>query len=172
MGNNSTDATLRRGIAVDAEGFSASERLASYEIANTLLTMKLRIQKAFGLRPEELQVFLVIVLATVQRYVRNPEVAPQFKSAIPLSQELSGFVSRRGIAEAMGIPLETVRRHVKRLIERGLVVERTRGCLSTRGGTLARLNATDTPMALAGDIAALCGSLLRMGAFRAGRPAR
>jgi hypothetical protein len=131
--------TSRRGIAVDPEGFRASERIAAYEIANSLLTVNIRLQTALGLRPEELEIFLIIVLATVQRYVRSTDPDPSFLDRTALPPHLAGFTSRRRIADVSGVPLETVRRHVARLMDRNLIVERGRGRLSTPGGTLSRL---------------------------------
>lgn len=172
MGTDDPPARARRGLAVDARGFAASERAAAYEITNTILTMNLRLQTALAMRPEELQVFLVIVLATVQRYTRSPEPDPAFLTNIPLPASLAGFTSRRRIADVLGIPLETVRRHVIRLIERGLVVERARGKLCTPGGTLAQLGEVDVPAAIASDLVALSNVLLRQGAFTLAPPDR
>lgn len=54
-------------VSVDAERFAEVERLAAYEIGNGLLLMNLDLQRCFGLRAEQYQVFMLIVVATVQR---------------------------------------------------------------------------------------------------------
>jgi len=158
--------TSRRGIAVDAKNFRAAERMASYEMANALLTVNLRLQTALGLRPEELQVFLIIVLATVQRYARSPKPDPAFLDRTPLPMHFAGYTSRRRIADVSGVPLETVRRHVARLMDRDLVVERGRGRLSTRGDILFRLGDTEVTFEAATEFAALTNVLLRRGVYR------
>jgi DNA-binding transcriptional ArsR family regulator len=143
-----------------------AERAAAYETASCILATSLRLQTALSLRPEELQVYLVVVLATVQRFMREPDPDPVLLTRAVLPPELSGETSRRRIADVTGIPLETVRRHVARLMGRGLVIERGRGRLCTPGGTLARMAAQDLPVAVAEELAALVTSLLRRGVFR------
>jgi hypothetical protein len=54
-------------LKIDKDAFSASERLISNELGNSILASTLRLQQHFGLRAEVFQVFLVIVLATVQK---------------------------------------------------------------------------------------------------------
>jgi hypothetical protein len=166
MHAETTQRPSRRTLAVDPQGFAAAERTAAYEIAQTLLTTCLRLQNGFGLRPEEFQVLLVIILATVQRYVRDPDADPAYLTRAPLHPDLAGTTSRRRIADVTGIPLETVRRHVTRLMVRGFVIEQGRGRISTPGGTLARLSVQDIPMSIVGDLAALSNVLLRLGALR------
>jgi len=158
-------------LLIDPDGFEAAERLAAYEMANTLLRMNLRLQSALGMRPEEFQVFLVIVLGTTQRFVRSAAPAPEFLTRAPLPAALAGYVSRRRIADVLGVPLETVRRHVRRLLSCGLVVERRRGRLTTPGGTLKRLAGHGVPAGLLGDVAALVNALLRQGALTTAKDA-
>ena len=55
-----------RGLALDRERFEAVERLAVYEIVTFLLIAQLEPQRIYGLRAEEFQVFLLVVVATVQ----------------------------------------------------------------------------------------------------------
>lgn len=129
------------GVSIDARRFEEVERLAAYQMANALLLMETDLQRSFGLRAEERQVFFAIVLATVQRFARASTAESRDVGNAPLPLRHRGHISRRRIAETLGIPLETVRRHVARLIDRGLVVEPRRGQLSTRGGTLAQLSA-------------------------------
>jgi hypothetical protein len=159
-------AQRRVRIRLDDDGFGAVERLAAYEIGNLVLTQMLALQRHFGLRAELHQVFLVIVLATVQRYVRNPDADPEYVDRRPLSPTLAGGISRRRVAEVLDIPFETVRRHCVELLRRGLVVEHARGQLSTPGGTLEGLSADEIPRKLTGQIAGAGNALLRLGALR------
>jgi hypothetical protein len=58
----------------------------------------------------------LIMLASLQRYVRAPQPDPACLDRTPLPDALAGRISRRRIAEVLGIPLETVRRQVDLLI--------------------------------------------------------
>jgi hypothetical protein len=152
-------------LSLDPERFAEHQRLAGYNIANTLLLANLDLQRAFGLRAEEFQVLLVIVVATVQRYARERDPDPAYRSKQPLPSELASSISRRRIAEILAIPLETVRRHVTRLIAAGLIVERGRGRLATPGGTLQRLDALGAPARVTSQVLALANTLIRDGIF-------
>jgi predicted DNA-binding transcriptional regulator len=127
-------------LKIDKDGYAANERLVANDVGNALLASFLQLQQHFDLRAEAFQVFLVILLATVQKVLRDPGMDPATKDATPLLPDQRGGISRRQIAEVLGIPFETVRRHVAELLRRGMIEERARGQLSTRGGTLARLS--------------------------------
>jgi biotin operon repressor len=160
---------LREGsISIDPERFREVERPAAYEMANAILAINNRLQARLGLRAEETQVFLTIAVATVQRFARSPAPDPYLLTRAPLPLEMAGHVSRRRIAESLGLPLETVRRHVARLIARGLVIETGRGRLSTPSGTLARVGEDGTPYAIAGHFLAVARAFARLGLL--GRP--
>jgi hypothetical protein len=93
--------------------------------------LNLELQRSFGLRAEEHQIFLLIVLSTVQRFARDRGRDARFLDSTPLPAKTAGSISRRRISETLDIPLETVRRTVAGLLARGTLVERRRGCLST-----------------------------------------
>lgn len=162
--------TERRGVRLDAGRLGEVERLAIYEIANALLLQQLALQREFGLRAEAFQVFQLIALATAQRYVRGASPDDPGADARPLGPDTTGAVSRRRIAETLGIPLETVRRHVAALVAVGLVAEKGRGRIATTGGTLARLKAQGLTQSLARQQQALATALLRLGVLVADGP--
>lgn len=145
--------------------FRQVERLAAYEMANALLSMELDLQRALGLRAEERQVFFAIVVATVQRFARTAGRNTEHAGRDPLPRALAGHISRRRIAEVLDLPFETVRRHVSKLMEKGLVVELKRGQLSTPGGTLARLAERDIPIDFARRFTTVVRFFQRMGAL-------
>ncbi len=159
-------------MKLDRVRFEAVERLAVYELVNTLLLDQLELQRVFDLRAEEFQVFFLIAVTTAQRHVRGAGAAPVAVLAdrTPLGPEQSGSISRRRIAETLGIPLETVRRHVAHLMAKGLVVERGRGRIATPGGTLARVSAADATLHLVRRQLTLTNTLLRLGVLTDGRP--
>ncbi|MFN3989941.1 MAG: hypothetical protein ACK4IS_06760 [Erythrobacter sp.] len=127
-------------LVLDRNGFSRAERVVAYEVGNTLAMLNLDLQRAFGLRAEEYQVFMVIVFSTVQRYVRAAERDERYLGHEPLPADHRGSISRHRISETLGTPLETVRRAATRLLESGMIEERQRVQLSTKGGTLKRLS--------------------------------
>jgi hypothetical protein len=149
---------------LDPAGFAGRERLIADEIGNTLLMLNLELQQRFGLRVEEYQIFLLIVLSTVQRFSRNPGSNDALLDRSPLPPDMAGFISRRRISETLGIPFETVRRTVTGLLARGMIVERRRGCLSTPGGTLASLATDALPERMARRFLSVGNAMTRLGA--------
>lgn len=146
-------------------GFARSERLVAYEMANSMLMLNLDLQQRVGLRAEEYQVYLLIVVATVQRFVQSGDAEIIHFGRSPLPADLSGAISRRRISEVLGIPLETVRRIVARLLESGMIEERGRGRLSTRGGTLEGLSEDATPERIVRRFVSTVNTMIRVGAL-------
>lgn len=160
----------RARLVLNPEGFARRERLVAYEVGNTLLMLNLELQQRFGLRAEEYQIFLLIVMATVQRLARAPGDNEALLDRTPLPPEEAGSISRRRIAETLEIPLETVRRTVASLLAQGQVVERRRGCLSTPGGTLAQLGKDEVPERMARRILLVSNVMIKIGAADLGAP--
>lgn len=154
----------RARLVLDPEGFAGQERMVAYEIGNTLLMLNFELQQRFGLRAEGYQIFLLMVLSTVQRFARGPRLDESWLDRTPLPAEAAGSISRRRISETLDIPLETVRRAVSGLLERGMIVERRRGCLSTPGGTLAGLGKDAIPERMARRFLTVSNNMIRLGA--------
>lgn len=154
----------RQRLMLDPEGFARRERLVAYEIGNTLLMLNFELQQRFGLRAEEYQIFMLIVLSTVQRFARNPGPDDNWLDRTPLPPQAAGSISRRRISETLGIPFETVRRTVADLLARGMIVEKGRGCLSTSGGTLALLGKNALPERMARRFLNVSNTMIRLGA--------
>lgn len=152
---------MRERLKIDEIGFRENERLIAYDLGNAVLASNLRLQQHFGLRAESLQVFLLIVLATVQKLLRRVDQTPDLLDNSPVPAEYRGGISRRQIAEVLGIPFETVRRHVDQLAKKGLVEERRRGSLSTCGGTLRSLSEAGIPLALGQQSVQLVNMLMK-----------
>jgi hypothetical protein len=93
------------------------------------------IQKTLKLRPEACQIYLVIAVAVVQRYA-NETSDGEHDGVDPLPLPMSGSVSPRRISDITGIPRETVARHVRHLINRGVVAEIGTGRMMTPPGLL------------------------------------
>ena len=153
-------------LELDRERLLEAERPLSYDMVNSLLLTTIELQRLFAMRPLEFQVFMVIAMATVQRYVREAGRDPAFEDGTPLPPELRGTISRRRVAETLDLPLETVRRTVARLIARGEVIESGRGLLSTGGGTLQRASAQGATLAVTMRYLAIANRMLQVGAAR------
>ena len=75
---------------------------------------------------------------------------------------MTGTISRRRLSDASGLPRETVARHVRKLIERGLVIEHGRGQLTIPPGLLRDLAPTGLLERLARRSASLTNALTRL----------
>jgi len=136
-----------------------------YEIVNTHLAICTDMQRVLDLRPDACQIYAMIAISSVQRFARNPDQA-EYHGADPLPAELSGAISRRQLSECTGIPRETVARHVRQLIDRGLVVETQRGQLRTPPGLLQDIGQSGLPDRIAQETARMANALLRLGVLQ------
>ncbi len=69
-------------------------------------------------------VYLAVISASVSAALRDPLVRAKYATDIPLPDDMRRSVSRRAVAESLGLPRETVRRKVAALIGSGhLVIE-------------------------------------------------
>ncbi|MFN3576328.1 MAG: winged helix-turn-helix transcriptional regulator [Tabrizicola sp.] len=167
----SVSSVCEPSYALDIPRFEAVERPIAFAMVNAIIAIQLDLQKTARLRPEECLVFLVIVVATVQRLMRAPEISAELLTRRQLPPEHRGHISRRRIAEALGLPVETVRRHVDRLLQRQLVVESGRGRISTPGGTLAMFSEDGTTLSVARQFLGVVRTMDRLGALSRPRTA-
>lgn len=136
------------------------QRLAMYEIASAMLDLACDVQRTLELRPDACQIYMLIAVTAVQRYARAPDTA--HVGTGPLPRGVTGTISRRRLSDASGLPRETVARHARNLIDRGLVVERGRGRLTVPPGLLRDLGPTGLPERLGRRSAALANALTRL----------
>lgn len=81
----------------------------------------------YKLGPVDLMIFNVIALASVQKSVRSIRHFDAATDDIAPTNEANGTISRRRIADVTGLPRSNVARALKRLMDRDMVVERSRG---------------------------------------------
>ena len=108
--------------------------------ANGLIMFEglLRVMRAagdtYGHDYEAILIYWSVVVASVGRYLRNDD---QFKliegGGGPLPPEEHHPVSARAIAEATGLPRETVRRKIAALVHDGYLAQDSRGVRTTPG---------------------------------------
>lgn len=140
-------------------------------MANAVLEIQIILQGRLKLRPEECLVFLAVIAATVQRFARSATPDSDHLTREPIPPELRSSISRRRLSDSLGIPLETVRRHIARLKERGLVVEHGRGQLSSSGGTLRIMGDSGDTRRIASQFTGVTNSFLKLGVLQT-TPAR
>ena len=101
--------------------------------AQGLITLEglLRIMRAagdaYGHDYEAILIYWSIVLASVGRYMRADDLIVLIESGGPLPEAEHHPVSARAIAEATGLPRETVRRKIAHLVAAGHLVQESRG---------------------------------------------
>jgi hypothetical protein len=84
-------------------------------------------------------IYLAVVCAGIERIPRDPALSRRFAEHTAVPDNLRTPVSRRAIAESLGIPRETVRRKIAELIAQGHLLERSGGVIAV-GPVLARRN--------------------------------
>ena len=124
------------------------------QAANALITGEglLRILRAagdlYGHDYEAIIIYWSVVLASVGRFLRNEDQIKLIEGdAAPLPQEEHHPVSARAIAEATGLPRETVRRKIAHLVADGYLAQDSRGVRTVPGLLDARGNAEFTALA-------------------------
>jgi hypothetical protein len=116
--------------------FDDEMRTLSYAMINAFVAQHAIITETLAMRPAKLIVYLTIIASTVQKLMRDPHPSEAFRAGVRLPPDTLGYISRRGIASATGMPNENVRRIVVELIADGLVVAGPAGGVRGAGGNL------------------------------------
>ena len=101
--------------------------------AQGLITVEglLRIMRAagdaYGHDYEAILIYWSVAIASVGRFLRSDDLITLIESGGPLPEEDHHPVSARAIAEATGLPRETVRRKIAHLVADGHLVQDARG---------------------------------------------
>jgi hypothetical protein len=140
----------------------ALARPAAYQMTNSFLRQHDVYARHLGMRPNKLLVYLVIVVATVQRLMRAG-LPPHWLGTTPMHRGIVGFISRRGISGATGLPRENVRRIVDELAAEERLIFGPRGSLANKGGVMERPETIPILLELAHEIAASAELLMRLG---------
>jgi hypothetical protein len=155
------DATSRLRIAPETK--EALLRKWAFVLGNALWDIQLFELTALDLRPEEDLVYRTIILASIQRILRERGPAhPVFMGDAPIPPHQITPVSMRRVAEVTGIPRETVRRHVQVLKMRGFVDEHPDGGVFAPNSLRIRVSAGLTDKGLQLFLTAV-NSLIDMG---------
>jgi hypothetical protein len=148
---------------VAPEKLFAEARMTIFALGSTLLKQQKILSDYLEMRPTYVTVYLTVGLASIQRFVRKPDLDAAYRGVKPLPAEALGAISRRAIASATGLPRETVRRIVGDLLASGHLREAGRYGVTTRVGELVPERTQKTILALAVEITRLVDELARLG---------
>lgn len=154
-------------LANSPELIDRNLRLCSFTVVNHFLEMQWVLFQQTGLRPAELLIVLATTMGNAQRIAR-PETLPDSlrQQAAVLPPNLIVPISRRAIARVTGLPKETVRRSVDRLVARGLLQETPKG-IRAAPGMLAKKGAREAVHRLVELHAAYANVLIGQGILTA-----
>ncbi|MBX9796692.1 hypothetical protein [Sphingomonas sp.] len=151
-------------ITTNPDRADALWRATAYHLA----TLQLTTVQAFGsgalkLGPVELQICLTVAVANVQKLMRERTLPPEYGGKDRLPDDLVVPISRNAIASATGLPRETVRRQVEKLIGRGVLVEDPRGGVRTVPDTINQLGLASVLEPMLTEFSRVAEALLRLG---------
>lgn len=147
---------------VDDEKFYGAARIAGYQMANSFVNQHRILSNALNMKPTKMLVFMTVVTATVQKFMRQREFPTALAGTEPLSRDFIGYISRRAIAEATGLPRETVRRVIIDLEKDGLLVFGPNGSVANKGQILARPEIVESLRLLSHEISATAEKLINL----------
>lgn len=127
-------------IVTNPERMAANWRIAMFGLANLFLATHRAFQDTeVVINPTELQIYLTVAVANVQKLMRERQIPEQFTGTDVLPREWVVPISRNAIASATGLPRETVRRQIEKMVERGLLIEDPRGGVTPPVGMVEKL---------------------------------
>ena len=130
--NNSTDDAARAP--------TPNARLIAYHVAEYILRSAETISQAFEHDYETAILFMAISNRNAQFAMEDPELRQRYASySDPIPTEIATPISRMALARSTGLPRETVRRKVGKLIKKGWVIE-------TKDGLRADYDLTKDPL--------------------------
>jgi hypothetical protein len=138
-------------------------RVAMSALTNLFLTTHRTLAQATPGGPTELLIYVTVSVANVQKLMRERCIPAGFAATEVLPREWVVPISRNAIATASGLPRETVRRHVARMIETGLLIEDPRGGVTLPIGVIKDRGLEPLLEALLTDFARSAEALLRIG---------
>ena len=117
-------------LAIDDAVLTEKLRFAGYHLVNNFLNTARHLKRLNDVDPASLLILLTVYVASIQRTLRQPgeSVIDQGEDAI--AAHFFQPISRRAVAEATGLPRETVRRKINALIDKGLILEEEAGVVT------------------------------------------
>lgn len=151
-------------VETNGERAAQNWRVVSFALTNLFLTTHNAYNSgALKFSPVELQICLTIAVANVQKLMRERTVPLELSATQVLPREWVVPISRNAIASATGLPRETVRRHVEKLIERGILIEDPRGGVTPPPGMIERFGIAGQLEPMLTEFARTAEQLIRLG---------
>jgi biotin operon repressor len=147
---------------VDDDKFREAARLAGYQLANSFVAQHMILSAALNMKPVKMLVFMTIATATVQKFMRQREIPDELVGTQRLSRDFIGYISRRAIASATGIPRETVRRAILELENDGLLISGPNGSVANKGQILDRPEIVEALRLLTQEISSSAEKLVNL----------
>jgi CRP-like cAMP-binding protein len=147
---------------VDDDKFRENARLAGYQVANSFVAQHMILSAALNMKPFKMLVFMTIATATVQRFMRQREIPDELIGTQRLSRDFIGYISRRAIASATGLPRETVRRTILELENDGLLIAGPNGSVANKGQILDRPEIVEGLRLITHEITSSAGKLTNL----------
>lgn len=141
-------------------------RVAVCSLMNLYLTMQRTMAASTPGGPTELLIYATVAVANVQRLMRERNIPKHLMGTDPVPREWVVPISRNAVATASGLPRETVRRHVARMIEAGLLVDDPRGGVSLPSGVIQQRNLEPFLEGMLTNFARSVDELLRIGVIQ------
>ncbi|OYY89225.1 MAG: hypothetical protein B7Y45_13110 [Sphingomonas sp. 28-66-16] len=143
-------------------------RIAMFSLVNLFLATQRTFAAAdTKLNPSELLIYMTICVANIQKLMRERAIPDSFNATTVLPREWVVPISRNAIASATGLPRETVRRQVEKMIERGLLIEDIRGGVTPPPGIIEALGLAPMLEPLLCEFTKTAEQLLRFGVITA-----
>jgi len=100
--------------------------LAGVELVLGLMHL---LREASGLEHDSIMIRCALNAAAMRPLLFDPAVPEDARDLAVPPNEARGSISRLALSEVTGLPRETVRRKINRMIEQGLVEEDGHGCI-------------------------------------------
>jgi hypothetical protein len=114
-------------LASSTDGIERELRRSAFALVEHYLATHRLIAGQLRLDPVELLIYAAATTGNVQRAVRSDALPGRLRGREAMPPEMIVPISRRALARVTGLPTESVRRHVQRLVDRGLLVSTPRG---------------------------------------------
>jgi hypothetical protein len=155
-------AVATTSLILQRDKLEALARPAAYRMTNSFLRQHDIYTRHLGMRPNKLLVYLVIVVASVQRLMRGG-LPPHWLGTMRMHRGIVGYISRRGISGATGLPRENVRRIVDELAAEDRLIFGPRNSVANKGGVMERPETMPMLIEMVQEIAASAELLISLG---------
>ncbi len=154
-------------VVTHPDQFMPNWRIIMFSMGKLLLSMQDSMARRSGMTPNELLIYVTVNVANTQKLMRERSIPREFYATSVLPREWVVPISRNAIASATGLPRETVRRQVGKMIEQGLLVEDPRGGVTPPVGVLQNLAVASIVETLVSEFARAADAMMRVGVLEA-----